>query len=218
MKKDLGTLVIVIVMCISVKSAAQEWVARYNGPSNRGDYAYAIALDGMGNAYVTGYSWDSVTFSDYATIKYNSAGVEQWAARYDGNTSYDWAYAIAVDGMGNVYVTGYSWDSATSYDYTTIKYSGIGVEEEAKAINNNQLTVNNDWHLPVIKYCLPIASAVSLRVYDLVGREVAVLVDGVRDVGSYSLNWDTSTVPSGIYFVALTTGSHKESKKIIVVK
>ncbi len=98
------------------------WVRRYNGPVNSTDCAYALAVDGAGNVYVTGQS-PSTTDYDYATIKYNSAGDSLWVARYDGPESGpDYAYALAVDGTGNVYVTGQSLTSATTYDYLTIKY------------------------------------------------------------------------------------------------
>lgn len=103
------------------------WLKRYNGPGNGGDVASAIALDGSGNIYVTGSSVGSGTDYDYATIKYNSTGVQQWVQRYNraGNGS-DGAYSIAVDELGNVYVTGYSVGTTTAEDYTTIKYNSAG--------------------------------------------------------------------------------------------
>jgi outer membrane protein assembly factor BamB len=81
------------------------WTARYDGPVSRADYATSIAVDGSGNAYVTGYSRGAGL--DYATIKYNTNGAQQWVARYDGPAhSGDLAFAIALDVSGNVYVTG----------------------------------------------------------------------------------------------------------------
>ena len=100
------------------------WVQTYNGPVNAWDYAYAIAVDTSGNAYVTGWSGGSGTSDDYATIKYYSNGDTAWVRRYDGpgDYSYDHAIAIAVDDSGNVYVTGWSGGSGTNDDYATIKY------------------------------------------------------------------------------------------------
>ena len=105
-------------------SGQQQWVARYNGPGNDIDVAQALALDDSGNVYVTGFSTGMGSAYDYATIKYNSAGQEQWVARYNGpGNTYDAPYAMALDDSGNVYVTGYG---GTTHDYTTIKYSSDG--------------------------------------------------------------------------------------------
>ena len=100
------------------------WIRRYNGPGNLRDVAYAIVVDDLGNAYVTGQSYDSVTHYDYTTIKYHPNGDTAWARRYNGpdDGSYDVAYAIAVDDWGNVYVTGFSYSTGTRRDYATIKY------------------------------------------------------------------------------------------------
>jgi hypothetical protein len=106
----------------------QLWIARYDGPAGN-DSARAIAVDGLGNVYVTGSSRGSGTESDYATIKYDTNGNQLWVARYDGPAnSYDGAHAIAVDGLGNVYVTGSSRVGGGLYDndYATIKYDSDG--------------------------------------------------------------------------------------------
>jgi hypothetical protein len=105
------------------------WVRRYDGTGNGSAEARAIAVDGSGNVYVTGYSSKNrVQYHnyDYATIKYYPNGDTGWARIYNGpRDSADFAYAIAVDGYGNVYVTGQSSQfglSAYDFDYVTIRY------------------------------------------------------------------------------------------------
>ncbi|MGB7054012.1 MAG: SBBP repeat-containing protein [bacterium] len=118
-------------------TGVEQWVARYNGPGNGGDEPWAIAIDHSGNVYVTGYSEGSGTGSDYATIKYDSSGVEQWIARYNGPGNIgDKAGAIVVDDSGNVYVTGYSVGAGTGSDYATIKYNSSGVEQWVARYNS----------------------------------------------------------------------------------
>ncbi|HRJ84514.1 MAG TPA: SBBP repeat-containing protein, partial [Ignavibacteria bacterium] len=61
-----------------------QWVGRYNGPGNGDDDAYTVKVDNAGNVYVSGTSTGSGTGFDYCVVKYNSSGVQQWAARYNG--------------------------------------------------------------------------------------------------------------------------------------
>jgi lysophospholipase L1-like esterase len=111
-------------------SVAEAWVARYNGPGNLGDGGGAIAVDGAGNVYVTGSSAGAGTSIDYATIKYNSSGAQQWVARYNGKSNRDdYAYAVALDSAGNVYVTGESRGRGPDYDYATVKYNSAGAQQ-----------------------------------------------------------------------------------------
>jgi uncharacterized delta-60 repeat protein len=105
------------------------WTNRYNGPGNSIDWATSVAVDGSGNVFVTGAS-DGHEFHTnyaYATIKYSSAGVPLWTNRYDGPANDSWAAALALDGNGNVFVTGGSWGTGSGQDYATIKYSNAGM-------------------------------------------------------------------------------------------
>lgn len=114
--------------CVTVKydsNGTEQWDATYDGGDR--DMGSAIAVDGNGNVYVTGYSHDASTQKDYATVKYDSDGNEQWAAIYDGPASGDdSAKAIALDGAGNIIVTGTSTGSGE--DYATVKYDNNGNE------------------------------------------------------------------------------------------
>jgi hypothetical protein len=93
-------------------------------------------VDGLGNVYVTGESYDNETERDYVTIKYYPNGDTAWLRRYHGpGNSVDVAYTVAVDNPGNVYVTGYSGGSGTYEDYATIKYIQYDSIPFAPAVN-----------------------------------------------------------------------------------
>jgi len=130
MKNTIGTLGVVLFMLYSTLLFAQvdtAWVSRYDGPGNGTDYGTAIAVDDLGNTYVTGVSDGNGSGSDYATIKYNPDGDTLWVRRYNGPGDYtDEPYAMAVDDAGNTYITGKSLGDGTHYDYATIKYNSTG--------------------------------------------------------------------------------------------
>src|SRR5262249_6849444 len=95
----------------------EAWVARYNGTGNNYDEAMSFAVDNSGNVHVAGTSHGSGTSNDYATIKYNSAGQQQWVALYnDLNNPDQQLNAMTMDGSGNVYVTGWSGINNVYYD------------------------------------------------------------------------------------------------------
>jgi hypothetical protein len=69
-----------------------------------------------------------------------------------------------------------------------------------------------------IKYQLPMTSAVTLKVYDLLGREVATLVNARQSAGQYSVQWNASKSSSGVYFYRLQAGSFVKTSKLILLK
>ena len=105
----------------------QEWAVYYDG-SKSFDEPSGMLVDASGNIYVTGTS-NGINYQDYLTIKYNNSGATQWIQRYNGpGNNDDVPEAIALDGSGNVYVTGGSTQSNSRMEFNTIKYSSSGVQ------------------------------------------------------------------------------------------
>lgn len=69
-----------------------------------------------------------------------------------------------------------------------------------------------------INYQLPTQSHVTLKVFDVLGREVSTLVNGVEEPGYKSAAWDAENMTSGIYFCRLAAGSFTETKKLLLLK
>ena len=113
-------------------SGEQQWVDRYDGFGGN-DEVQAIAIDKSGNIYVTGFSENGAGSYDFATLKYNNAGVQEWAMRFNGPANgLDYATAIKVDKNGNVYVSGFATVQGSSSDCAVIKYNSSGVLQWAR--------------------------------------------------------------------------------------
>ena len=111
----------------------RQWISTYNGPADDYDEPYGNAVDNSGNIIVTGKSSSfSGRYSDYdfATVKYDASGNQQWVSRYNSNgNSDDTAKDVVVDSKGNVYMLGTSETSGTQEDFLVIKYDSSGSEQ-----------------------------------------------------------------------------------------
>lgn len=70
----------------------------------------------------------------------------------------------------------------------------------------------------VISYRLPVSGDVTLKVYDLLGREVAELVNEEKPAGTYEVTFDASGLSSGVYYYKITAGDYSETKKMVLLR
>lgn len=70
----------------------------------------------------------------------------------------------------------------------------------------------------IIRYQLPIQTHVTLKLYDVLGREVATLVDERQDAGYQTIQWSAADLPSGVYFYRLAARDFVETRKLVLLK
>jgi hypothetical protein len=206
------------------------WVRRYaqgltggvptNGP--------ALKLDKYNNIYIAGSAVFPSTGSDFLTIKYLSNGEQQWVATYNGplSNSIDYGHDLAIDTSLNVYITGMSsryngnpilWEAAT------IKYSQPSGVEQISSNMPGQFKLGSNYPNPFnpntkFKFEIPKLETVKIVIYDIIGRELAVLVNDKLKPGIYEANWNAGNYSSGVYFYTLIAETYKETKKAILIK
>ena len=70
----------------------------------------------------------------------------------------------------------------------------------------------------IIRWQIPVSSWQSLKIFDVLGNEVATLVDEYKSAGGYVVEFDATTIPSGVYFYQLISGSFIQTNKMILLK
>jgi hypothetical protein len=119
-----------------------------------------------------------------------------------------------------------------AHDLATLKLHAIAAKTKYNStvsVNNYSNTVPTVYSLsqnypnpfnPVtrIRFGLPERSNVSLRIYDMLGREISTLINGNLNAGSYETDWNGTNVSSGVYFYRLTTNNFTDTKRMILSK
>lgn len=198
-----------------------QWVQRYAGPDNSYDDAAGLALDRRENVYVTGSSDDVIT-----TVQYDASGIQLGVAHHAAPSGgVNSPIGIAADAPGNIYVAGtsacydYSWRI-----YTAIKYSQVTVPvSEVPPLRPFGFHLGQNYPNPFnptteVRFEIADVGFVSLKVYDVLGREVATLVNEEKKQGEYQVTWDSRRVASGVYFYQLKAGRFLATRRMVIIK
>lgn len=206
-------------------SGEQQWVRNLDNPAGGGGYAYAITNDIEGNIYVTGERSANGSDHDYSTIKYDPAGVQQWIQYYNGGQGIgeNSPSSIVVDVSGNVYVTGGSGETVQYFDFATVKYSQLNAVRSINAKTPEEYGLFQNYPNPFnpatkITYQIPQNSFVKLSLFNILGNEIAVVVNKKQNPGIYNVEFDGTKYSSGIYFYKLAAGDFVETKKMVLMK
>jgi hypothetical protein len=187
---------------------------------NAGQYSYTNNSNGkvLTSLY---QNWQNSTWTNYhqSTCTYDANGNEltgyntQWS-----NSSWqpvDYNFDVNING-NDYYFNGY----AINISYILVNTTGISADNSS-IVNDYSLSQNypNPFNpSTTISFSLPSKSFVSLKVFDMIGREVATIISEEMSAGSYSRKWNASALSSGVYFYRLTAGTFVQTRKLCLLR
>ncbi|RPI12564.1 MAG: T9SS C-terminal target domain-containing protein [Ignavibacteriae bacterium] len=123
------------------------------------------------------------------------------------------------------------WPSGLVQRFANVAPNTIynAIEGQPLGITNNNTGIPESYALhqnypnpfnpaTIINYQLAKSNDVKLVVYDVMGKEIAVLVNQKQNAGTYEVEWDASNYPSGIYFYTIQAGDYKQTRKMVLLK
>jgi len=220
------------------------WVDMYNGGEQTyifditfctNDVGYAAgesSAEGVLKTTNGGNNWSSVYHSDLKTIYFKNSNTG-WAGGFSTilkttNSGQNWTMQSLP-----IYYYGYIWKIRNSNDSTLwavggkgyifkTMNGGVGINQISTEIPS-KYSLGQNYPNPfnpstVVRYQLSVVGNVSLKVYDVQGREVQTLVNERLQPGTYETTFDGSGLNSGVYFYRLISDKFVETKKMAIVK
>lgn len=134
-----------------------------------------------------------------------------FAYNYSQNYEYDFSRSIQISGQGHPSNVEQSVDNPTKFNlyqnYPNPFNSNTKIKYKIPSVETSSVGAS----------LMKLSQFVQLKVYDMLGKEIEVLVNEDKKAGSYEINFDASSLSSGVYFYQLKTGSFIQTKKMILL-
>lgn len=204
------------------------WVNNFNGPASGNDSGVCLVIDNFNCIFVAGKTLDTTGYYSFGSKLYNQNGSTHWTRYFNSPSFTGDNIPVGVSKQHNTNsfsLTGNTFgDSLNSF--TTIFYAGIidGIDD-INSRNTGSFILNQNYPNPfnpktVISYELQVTSGefVNLKVFNVLGNEVATLVNEKQNRGRYSVEFDGSNFSSGVYFYKLIANGISTTMKMLLIK
>jgi photosystem II stability/assembly factor-like uncharacterized protein len=186
------------------------WATEDSGLSQLGTNLVTLAVDTAGRVFAGDIANKGIYMSSNHGLS--------WTEDSAGLGTENFISAMTSTPSGKVYAgsnDGFIYELSNGEPVTSVLTHTSQVPEEFSLSQNYPNPFNPT---TVISYKLSALSDVTLKVYDVLGRKVATLVNERQNAGSYSVTFDGSRLASGVYFYRLTAGSLISVKKLMLLK
>ncbi|MDD2889988.1 MAG: T9SS type A sorting domain-containing protein [bacterium] len=191
------------------------WTRTYGGYDDEEVYCVEETQDS--GFIIAGYVGAMSVGSSYL-IRTNANGDTMWTRSYGGTNDNKFSFVQQTQDEGFVAV-GYLYSSGADV-YLVKLGKEPGIEENNKSVSDITLQIqpNPFTNISTIAYQLPKESFVSLKLYDMSGRCVKTLTEGIKKSGYHNENLEAKRYPNGVYFIKFATENHRETKKLVLMR
>jgi hypothetical protein len=209
------------ILALKIDSSGNiSWYETYSGDSNYSGYAMDKSTDG--NFVIVGRDPENTRNKSYF-IKINSAGDPLWTqVRYGINGN-----SVKSTSDGGYVIVGTIQDLVTSnYLVEVMKVTGNGTFTDVKDavyFMPKVYSLSQNYPNPfnpstTIKFSLGHSGFTTLKIFDLMGREIETLVSKYLSSGEHAFQWNAGNYPTSVYFYKLQAGKYTETKKLLLLK
>lgn len=206
------------------------------GGNGKGDFGRSVVIQPNGKIVVAGSCSDDSNRVSYAVARYLADGAPDYqfgalglgSVRefINGGAAADDARSVALQADGKIVLGGYTKNLYTQHEFSLARilpqeYS-VSVQT-TPSLSPGKFELRQNYPNPfnpttTISFTLPSKSFVSLKVFDVLGREISTLVSEEMPAGTYTRQWKAGRLASGVYFYRLQTGSFTETKKLVLLR
>ena len=212
-----------IVVCVN-ENGDSLWTHQYG--QNLWESFYAVAPAPDNSCYLAGYEccYPGNYGFDSWLVRIDSVGSVLWELAVDADGAAEYAYA-ACQTEGGVIIAG-SWQATSGDDPMQVfiaKVSDPYAVASSPSPLPSKFALHQNYPNPFnavteIQFDIPVTARVELSIFNTLGQKVATLMDEPRVAGTYRMQWDASSVASGVYLYQLKAGNFTDTKKMILLK
>ncbi|MFH1010602.1 MAG: T9SS type A sorting domain-containing protein, partial [bacterium] len=162
-------------------------------------------------------------YGNFWLVRTDENGNQLWSRSF-GGSDHEWCYSAQQTSDGGYMMAGYTYSfGAGGADFWLVKTEPELAVEPISISLPGDYELYPNWPNPFnpstqIVYALPKADEVSLKVFNLLGREVATLAHGTQSAGTHAVAFNGSALASGIYFYRLQAGDFVQTQKMVLLK